>query len=96
MSRCRTCGARLSRYRAEGTVHCALHEPHHITHLDYIDSVPTHRSTSLNGPDTCKHGHDLLIHGRMRDTGGGRITRSCQACNTERKRRYRARAKEAA
>ena len=70
-------------------MHCAAHEPAHITHVDYIESVITKREARLEGADTCIRGHDLLVHGRMRNAGGGRITRSCQACNTERQRKYR-------
>ena len=91
MSRCRTCGAKLSQYRPEGTVHCAAHEPDHITHLDYIDHITLPRIPVLTGPGTCAKGHDLNVHGRMRNAGGGRITRLCRICAAERARTYRLR-----
>lgn len=72
-ARCLECGANLSRYRPPGTVYCAAHEPDRITHLDYIES-------GSRDPETCKRGHDLRIHGRLYNTGGGRMTRKCSAC----------------
>ena len=91
MSRCRTCGARLSRYRPEGSVHCAVHEPDHITHLHYVESLALQSRERLRGPDTCTKGHDLQIHGRIRNAGHGLMTRICNACATERTRAYRQR-----
>lgn len=90
MSRCRTCGARLSKYRPEGTVHCAAHEPDHITHMHYVESLALITRERLSGTDTCANGHDLRVHGRMRNAGGGRLSRICNACATERQRKYRA------
>lgn len=91
---CRACGCRLSRYAPAGTVYCAPHEPARLTHDEYTSLVDTTLPLSIPIDEQCKRGHDLRIHGRLRNVGHGRIGRQCGACENTRKRAYRATKKE--
>ena len=91
MSRCRECGARLSQYRAEGTVYCAAHEAAHLTHHDYVLSI----DAVVPVEHRCSRGHDLRETRVMR-TKRGKLYMKCRACEAEIARACRQRAKAAA
>jgi hypothetical protein len=89
MSSCNSCGARLSRYAPVDSVYCAACEPELITHAEYVLSVI---HTQRDQPDeACVRGHDLTQTGVLRNTGHGRITRKCRACDAIRQATYRQR-----
>ena len=88
--KCSQCDAILSTYN-QGLV-CAPCETKTITHAEYTAACdPAQQATRLRGDDVCKRGHDLLTHGVMKNTGGGRISRKCRACERERATNYRQR-----
>lgn len=88
---CRKCGCTLSRYNHDK--YCAACEPSYTTHLAYMaqHDPAAQRVSVLTGENTCKRGHDLLEHGRVRNAGQGRRTRTCKVCDAMRHREKRAR-----
>ena len=93
--RCIRCTTILSAYN-QGLV-CAPCEARTLTHAEYLrecdPATPTNR---LQGDDTCARGHDLRVHGVMKNTGGGRMSRKCRECERLRAAQHRAAKKVAA
>jgi len=87
------CGTVLSRYNP--STHCAACEPSKVTHVEFTLANDPARArmiaTQLVGEvGKCARGHELSIHGKLRNAGGGRITRICGVCAAARARKYRA------
>lgn len=96
---CTHCGCNLSRYNDTPLCSaCTAIKP--PSYDDYFASVADTTEGKLRGADTCRNGHDLTIHGKVIQTGGGRSTRRCMTCRREREKQYqrdrRARLKQAA
>jgi hypothetical protein len=76
---CTRCGARLSIYNPG--LYCATCETRMITHAEYVEACdPAIDRLRLHGTNTCLRGHDLVTHGVMKNTGGGRMSRKCREC----------------
>jgi hypothetical protein len=93
---CETCGCRLAMDSIkEGNTKCySCGGGHYATHLDAIDASdakPTRRPVIAGA--TCQKGHDWETHGLYTNTGGGRMSRKCRACNSNRRKQLRARAR---
>lgn len=89
MRACADCGCRLSRYNPDD-VCAACYAASDTSHDEYLRELRTPEAL-LRGADTCKRGHDLLIHGRIVDAGDGRTTRRCSICRADRQREYQRR-----
>lgn len=89
MRTCADCGCRLSQYNPDPRC-AACDHARDTTYEDYFasSSIAKSREGQLRGADTCKRGHDLLIHGQTVDAGGGRLTRRCMLCRREREAAY--------
>ena len=93
--RCVRCDAILRAYNR--SLLCAPCESRTITHAEYLRACdPARDALKLHGDDTCKRGHDLLVHGVMKNTGGGRKSRKCRECERIRAASYRLRKEIAA
>lgn len=97
MRRACACGTVLSQYNPSRF--CSVCEPQNLTHAAYtatIDPAGPIRVARKRGDEFCTRGHDLATHGVLRNTGGGRMTRKCRACDRIRHVEYRARKRLAA